>query len=148
MTTNFSHKNLIKILNKYNCLISAAHPFSIGKSGLHKIKGHHELDIIEGINGRLTISRNKKALNLKNKIFTGGSDSHSKNYIGRIVTGSKSKTVKGFLDSIKKSKHIVIGKEIPLSDLFFNLLKSEISLAKELGIKNFLKRRYLKSKNF
>jgi len=145
MRTRLSHKDLINLSRKYKCILSAAHPFGGGKSGLYKIKHYKDLKIIEGLNARTFPHMNKKALKL-NKIFTGGSDSHIKNHIGKVVTCSKAKNIKEFLDNIKKNKNFVIGKELNIVIKSYGILKTELSLIKKMKLNDYLKNRLINIK--
>lgn len=118
--TNIPLSKLIKLHRKYNCLISVAHPFGYSlRSSLtevfKKFKSQLEKsDVFEAINGGNTRKQNEKVINYivkNNKAFTAGSDGHSIYPLGNVLTCSKAKNIKEFLDNIKTKKNIVIGME-------------------------------------
>ncbi len=119
-------QSLVKASKNYSCLVSAAHPFGYGMrkgdSGLFSKYESMLKDIaaVEAVNGGTLRKNNKKALayiSKNNKCITAGSDSHSIYCLGTVLTCSKAKTIKDFLDNIKSKKNFVIGKE----RLFFKL---------------------------
>jgi predicted metal-dependent phosphoesterase TrpH len=108
----------------YNCLRCAAHPFGyfISSAGLQKSIDRayvdkllmDTIDTIEVICGAMPRRQNKKALDLaqqSGKFMTGGSDSHSLLEIGRVLTSSFTGTREEFLDSIRKHRNFVFGRE-------------------------------------
>ncbi|MCP3682994.1 MAG: PHP domain-containing protein [bacterium] len=105
---------------KYNCLFGIAHPtgYAPGGFGTSKIKmeGYSKLkklDFIEIINGHqfgYYAKGSYKIASQLDKGFTGGSDAHHINCVGSVVTGSKKKTLKEFLDSIKRKETFVHGR--------------------------------------
>ena len=141
MRTRLTHKNLIKISKKYECIISAAHPFGGGRSGVYKIKDHADLKIVEGLNGGIFNYMNNKISKLKNKKYTGGSDAHVSENIGRVVTCAKANTVKEFLDAIKKDENFIIGNGLNFFDKILNMLKKEGSLIRNINIKDYINNR-------
>jgi hypothetical protein len=88
---------------------------------------------------------NKKTWIL-NKRYTGGSDSHVKDYIGNVVVCSKAKNIKEFLDNIKNKKQIIIGKELNIIIKFYSVIKTELSLIKKMKFREYLKNRMLNLK--
>ncbi len=123
---NMNINEIIDFAQKFNCVISAAHPFAPHWVGLCKSvhKGYvnektlgkvHAIEVITGSNLR---KRNLMALDFAykhNKAITGGSDGHSLKELGRILTYTKKKEdVNDFLESILKHKNFVIGKELML----------------------------------
>jgi|SaaInlStandDraft_4_1057021.scaffolds.fasta_scaffold43010_3 predicted metal-dependent phosphoesterase TrpH len=123
-------KNLIELKNKYNCITSLAHPYGYElRSGKSNIIGNYPVvltvDLIEAINGGNIRQQNLRAIDLikkHNKNYTAGSDAHSIENVGRIVTVTKAKTVKEFLDNIKNGKSDVIGTEAIGGKLFASVL--------------------------
>jgi predicted metal-dependent phosphoesterase TrpH len=77
-----------------------------------------KIDAIEVMNSSLRHYMNSRSLNWarrKNKAFTAGSDAHTINEFGNSFVASKASTTEEFLDSIKKRKNIILGKEVKLS---------------------------------
>lgn len=112
---------LIKLSKKYDCLVSVAHPFGYSmRIGSNDIFYQNEkllknIDTIEAINGGTLRKNNLTAtdyIKKHNKNITAGSDCHSIFGLGNVVTCSKAKTVKEFLNNIKKKKNYVIGQEM------------------------------------
>ena len=114
---NVPLKKLITQSGKYNCIFSVAHPF-----GYHKRRRADILEefkdilpkqnIFEAVNGVNSLVSNKKSaefIRVNNKGFTGGSDGHSIFELGEVVTYSKARDVKEFLDNIKAKKNSVAG---------------------------------------
>jgi len=115
-------EELIKDSKRYNCIISAAHPYAILWTGLMK-HTHNGLNkkllpkihSLEVINGSITKRMNKKAIDFALKsdmAFTGGSDAHMKYEIGNVVTYVRRKcSAEEFLDDVMKKKNFVVGKQ-------------------------------------
>jgi len=119
--TTIPLKKIIQISKNYKCIISVAHPYGYtmrgGKSD--SFNNHFDVlkdvDIVEAINGGTKRNYNQMAIDYitKNKKkITGGSDAHSKYPIGNVLTCSKAKNVKEFLDNIKSGDNFVVGQEI------------------------------------
>jgi PHP family Zn ribbon phosphoesterase len=124
--TTIKMAELIEISKRYECLISAAHPFGYSVRGsIKEIFDNHKTDfdkiaVFEAINGGNRRKQNLKSLKYienHSKGFTGGTDGHSIYPLGNIVTCSKSKDIRGFLESIRKKENIVIGTESKLGKL-------------------------------
>lgn len=120
---NINSVEAIEAAKGYNCVISAAHPFSIGWVGLCKHDGIERLDqkIIKKIDALEVISGSnlkrwdRKAIKLAKKLDTGitaGSDAHSLSQLGSVVTYTRQNdNVESFLDHIRKRSNLVIGKQ-------------------------------------
>jgi predicted metal-dependent phosphoesterase TrpH len=113
-----SHEEVVEAASKYKCLITAPHPFGPGFIGIKKFHTNqkiiNKLHAIEAINGCCIGDMNTKAIAWGKKIkkpFTGGSDGHCLAELGTSLTICKAKTVKEFLDQVKKGNSIIIGKE-------------------------------------
>jgi predicted metal-dependent phosphoesterase TrpH len=120
---DLNHNEVVDLASKYNCLITAPHPFGPGFIGIKKFKPKpqtiRKIHAIEAINGCCIGDMNTKAIAWGKKInkgFTGGSDGHCLAELGTSLTVCKADTVEEFLDQIKKKKSIVIGKEEQLLD--------------------------------
>ncbi|PIN87195.1 histidinol-phosphatase [Candidatus Woesearchaeota archaeon CG10_big_fil_rev_8_21_14_0_10_44_13] len=114
--------DLIESTEKYNCMISAAHPLNVSPWNLQKKieKGRCDDSILrkipcfEVINGLMARKMNLKAMEWArecDKCITGGSDSHTLKKMGSVVTCSKADDIDSFLKSILKKENIVVGKE-------------------------------------
>ncbi len=118
--TNLSLEHIVKLSKKYKCVVSLAHPFGYTiRAKILDLKKYNYLfdyvDAIEVINGGNNHDLNVRAVELqkKNKMgITGGSDSHSIFTYGNVLTCSKAKNTKEFLDNIKNNNTLVIGKEL------------------------------------
>ena len=118
--TTIPLERIYHLSKKYNCITSVAHPYGYSmRSGAKNLFKKHEsilknFDIIEAINGGNHRTKNEEAVEYikkHNKGITGGSDGHSIYALGKVITCSKAKTVKQFLDNIKNKKNKVIGIE-------------------------------------
>jgi len=119
-------KELIEEARNYNCIIVFAHPYrlisrtsfypSMKKKLINRI--NKKVSFIEVINSKDFRWENKKATKLaRDKGYMGGSDAHNLKEIGTTLTCAKNcKTVKGFLDAVKRKKVVVIGKEVNFSN--------------------------------
>jgi len=112
---------IVENAKRYNCKISASHPFAPWNTGIYKFANKKEFkkllkkfDFIEGINASNLHSANLNSIKWGNKInkqFTGGSDAHATIFIGKTITATNAKTREEFLDNLKR-KSIVVGKEV------------------------------------
>jgi PHP family Zn ribbon phosphoesterase len=117
---------LIKGAKRFHCVISAAHPFGAGSTGMAKplhgdmmteaiLEGIHALEIFNA--GILKI-HNEKAhafARVTHLGLTGGSDGHTLREIGRAFTfASCPQTVSSFLDAVVDNESGVIGSEYPV----------------------------------
>jgi predicted metal-dependent phosphoesterase TrpH len=118
--TTIKMEELIKISKKYDCLISAAHPFgyslrgSLGEIFVKHIINFDKISVFEAINGGNGRKQNLRSvayIEKHSKGFTGGTDGHSIYPLGNIVTCAKAKTPREFLEAIKKKENLVIGTE-------------------------------------
>lgn len=132
-------KDLLKLVKKYDCMASAAHPYSAG-CGLYSMRGHPESDFVEVLNGSIREGINKKAKSL-NKLATAGTDSHFIDYVGDVVVCAKAKTVKGFLDAVRKGDVLIVGKEISFFKWISINIRKELSIWSRENKKVLIKRR-------
>jgi len=115
---------LLDILEKENCVTSAAHP--MGYLGSNKgleicirknyipVSEAGRLDAFEVISGGISRRSNMLACECATEYdlgITGGTDGHLLNELGNIVTISEVSDLDGFLDSLVKRKNSVIGRE-------------------------------------
>ena len=121
MFTRLSAEKILDYLEEYSCLSAAAHPCILTviglctavRSGTVSESELNRIDAIEAICGSQTRKSNRKAISIGNNLgknFTGGSDAHTLQALGNVVTYSQSTTVSEFLDSIRKNRNNVIGK--------------------------------------
>ncbi|MFC1769338.1 PHP-associated domain-containing protein [Nanoarchaeota archaeon] len=113
-----THDDLVDRASKYNCLITAPHPYGPGFMGIMRFRIHQKtikkINAIEAINGCCLRDMNKKAISWGERIskpFTGGSDGHCLAELGTSFTLCKASNVEEFLNEIKKSRSIVLGHE-------------------------------------
>lgn len=127
-------KELLERAREYDCLISIPHPYLSGVRKSHSFFKKRKnapllekVDAIEVINASNRRFMNKRALKWAVKVkkgFTAGSDAHVLNELGSGLTASKADNVEDFLNSIKKRKNFVIGREIRLPAVFKDSWKS------------------------
>lgn len=115
---------LLGLLEKENCVVSAAHPMGyLGsckgvevciRRGFIDESVTERLDAYEVICSGMTRQSNTAALESacrRGLGFTGGSDGHTLGELGRVVTVSDASDTDGFLDSILSRSVDVIGLE-------------------------------------
>lgn len=127
-------KELIERAHEYDCLVSIPHPYLSGIRKSHLFFKNprnsyllDKIDAIEAINASNRRFMNKRALKWAVKIkkgFTAGSDAHVLTELGSGLTASRADNVEDFLNSIKKKKNFVIGREIRLPSAFKDGWKS------------------------
>ena len=116
-------KDILDAATDYNCVISAAHPDAppvLGISrAIKKVYVHKELlaqiPAVEVISGMATEKMNLRAIKMGYELkkgFTGGSDCHSLQQFGKVVTCSKSDNTDGLYSDILKHKTHVYGKNV------------------------------------
>jgi predicted metal-dependent phosphoesterase TrpH len=120
-----SMKDIIDLADDYDCVKSIPHPFTFPGLRSHRFFSKHKrksmfgkIDAIEVLNASMLPRMNKLATNWaikSDKAFTGGSDAHIVSEVGHALVASKADTVEGILNSIKKKKNFVLGKEIKFS---------------------------------
>ena len=151
MVTKLSFNDLISYLEKYNCVLSAAHPFSPTRMGLSTnikreyvedkvLRDIHAFEVIAGSHSR---KRNYNAIKWAwqlNKSVTGGSDAHTLVDIGKTITYSSGSTVDSFLDNIISKNNFIIGREQQKKN---KLLQYAVTVKKHLKyLKPAIKLRY------
>ena len=120
---NLRTAEIISRLERYNCLVSVAHPFGPfwtnllkylkkNNEGINTLKKVHALEVVCGEQLRRSNLRAIKFNLIIDKCFTGGSDAHIISEYGKVVTCSDSLNVEDFLDSIKKKENFVVGKGV------------------------------------
>jgi predicted metal-dependent phosphoesterase TrpH len=123
---NMRMEDIIKAAKRYKSVIIFPHPYSAAYSGVcnhnfHKERLERLLTMVDGV--EVINSENIKKWNLRcavlgfnlDKGIIGGSDGHTLYHMGKVVTYAECKKErKAFLDSIKKKKTRVIGKEIDM----------------------------------
>ncbi|MCK5107318.1 MAG: PHP domain-containing protein [Nanoarchaeota archaeon] len=127
MTTNIEVKDLFDISDKYQCIVTAAHPESPTRMGLKTAikRGYvsksatNDIAAVEAICGSHPRFMNKKSTNWAwelDKPVTGGSDAHTLLEVGRIVSYAKAENYRDFLAQTMARKNFVVGKEPPAPD--------------------------------
>ena len=122
--TNIATHELLDWCEDFDCLTSAAHPFSVGQlnmgrnidRGFVKKNAIDRINAIEAICGATGNTASLKALRLIHKTgkpFTGGSDGHALNVLGSVVVATRSHTTKGILQEIRERRNLVIGQRVP-----------------------------------
>jgi len=126
---NIGVAEIIERAKKFNCKICSAHPFAIGHTGFHKFAHKRKyqkilrlFDFVEAVNGSNLHKNNINSMKWGRSIgkpLTGGSDAHSLNFVGKVVTAVKNcKSRREFLDCIGKDS-IVVGSEVNSALLVF-----------------------------
>ncbi|MBD3204074.1 PHP domain-containing protein [Candidatus Woesearchaeota archaeon] len=122
---DFEYDEFLDICEKYNCLLSFAHP---GKYDLLKYKEIvNSIEVLEVINSGISRKKNMEAFNRirkQKKSFTAGSDGHSIYEFGNAVVYSDSSDTQEFLEKIEKRKNYAVGKELRFGmkqRLFYNI---------------------------
>lgn len=140
MRSKLSHIEIIERVFKLGGLASAAHPFSYG-CGLYTLPNHAEMKFVEGLNGSLLDGTNKKSRELKGKIFTGGSDAHLVEYLGRTVTCVKAKTPAQFLSELKKDRQFIVGRSTGFIEKIGVMVRKELRLWRRMNPFQLLRNR-------
>jgi len=134
---DLSLEHIHSLSKKYNCVACVPHPFGYSvRAGSRKTFEKYEhilkkFSVIEAINSGTSLKNNQKAVDVikkSNKCFTGGSDGHSSYALGNVITYSKAKTIKHFLDNIKNKKNKVVGIPNKHGKLttYFNWIKNKL----------------------
>ena len=140
-------KSIIEKAKSYKCVIAAPHPcgsawkdlktFLQNKNLTYLVKDIHAF---ETFNGEQFMKNNIKSIQWNqqlNKGIFGGSDGHCLFELGSVVTYSKAKTIKGFLNNVVKKNTNVIGKKFPLP---YYIIPALVSLKNHLkfGVPSFV----------
>lgn len=117
-------REIVDALAGYSCLTVAAHPYGylVFNKGLQKCIDYQYLpsDILEGFEGfevlcgGMARALNRKAVDLAGrtgKCFTGGTDGHTLDDIGTVVTCAPASTHQEFLAQVEAKANLVIGRE-------------------------------------
>ncbi len=123
MMINRPAEDLLDAAEDYNCIAVSAHPDAPPVLGLARAihKGYlspqlfDRVDAIEVINGTVTEKMNLRAIKIGYELgkgFTGGSDSHTLQQLGKVVTCSDASDVDGLIRDILRHKTLVFGKNI------------------------------------
>ncbi|MEM0449158.1 MAG: PHP-associated domain-containing protein [Methanomassiliicoccales archaeon] len=127
-----STSHLVDELERYPCLTVAAHPYGylLFNKGVQKCIDAEYLpeDILEGFEGyEVLCGGMTRALNLKamqaawerRLCYTGGTDAHTLQDYGRVVTCAYASDAPSFLTEVEKRKNIIVGLEKdPLMKVF------------------------------
>ncbi|MFH1591642.1 MAG: PHP-associated domain-containing protein [archaeon] len=119
--TSVRMDDALDILEGYNALVGAAHPFVPSPAGLFKaiqrgwisedvLKRLDFLEVISGFNSEKGNLRATKLALERSMAYTGGSDAHILSQVGSIVTYAEAETGEEMLDAIRKRKNAVVGR--------------------------------------
>lgn len=133
---------IIRLSRKYNCLRVVPHPaIRFPKSSRKYFLGNPQLldDIsnIEVLNATMEKWRNLLSEDFAKKVSKpciGGSDSHTIDDLGRVITVVQANDVRTFLDNIKAGRLTIIGREDNLIQGMFHrlaLLKNNFYLSRQ-----------------
>lgn len=131
---------ILDSLEDVNCIISAAHPlgyFMFTKGVQKAINKNYltadtakRLDAYEVICSGMFRKENigaKEAADIHGIGYTGGTDGHLSFELGNVVTVSEEQDLDGFLDSIRKKRTAVVGRE---KDPFSKVLMGGASMSR------------------
>ncbi len=117
-------EKLLDLLEKENCVVSAAHPMGYFNSDkgveICHVKGRISKDVVDRLDAYEVIcsgmshKNNLDALEAANRhglSYTGGTDGHLLSEVGNVVTICDSDDLDGFLEAIAKGRSKVIGRE-------------------------------------
>ncbi len=121
--TNLTLPQLMRAKERYDCLVSIAHPYAPSytnvpqniKKGFIDLDVLEQADAVEVINGAVTRKKNQKAVSFAHSMgkgITGGSDSHSLFETGKVVTYARAQSIDDFLGAIKTQSNYVLGKPV------------------------------------
>ncbi len=143
LSLSISVVDLLDKLKRINCLVGAAHPYfsyvGIKTARLQK-DFMKSLDCVEVLNTNSLKKMNNKAYQWAlggRKGLIGGSDGHRVRDLGKTLTGVGGKIgIEEFLESIRKKKSFVVGKESGfLTKTFEAVSKEACILASPSGMK-------------
>jgi len=116
---------LIDLKKKYKCVVVLAHPTGHQPWHMYRINfDPSNVDSFEVINGGCSWWRTKIVTKLVRKYksgMIGGSDAHTLERVGSVLTYTKAQTRKDFLDAIKRKDNLVIGKPLMMKELLRKL---------------------------
>jgi predicted metal-dependent phosphoesterase TrpH len=126
-----SVNDLLKLRDKYKCLVSWAHPagwnfFNRKKKITFDLRKIDCLEIINGHAALWNVKQTAKWAQRHNNSYTGGSDVHEISQLGRVVTCAKAKTIAEFLDKVKKRDVKIIGQRV---DMFKFMMRYPFKIA-------------------
>jgi hypothetical protein len=117
-------EEILDMVDGYSCICAAAHPYGylIFNKGIGRCVEREYLpkeiiprfDALEAICGGMSRNGNIRAMHLAERYglgITGGSDAHLLSDYGNVLTFSRADTVGDFLDSVRRHRNFVIGKE-------------------------------------
>ncbi len=116
--------------NDSNVLLVPAHPFDYFRHGMGNTIFEYQWSALETFNGSTVFPfsnrRAKKAADILNLPEIGGSDAHTRYYVGLAYTVAEAFTAADLLDQIKKGHTSVGGKHLTMFQFSRRLLKSKI----------------------
>jgi predicted metal-dependent phosphoesterase TrpH len=125
-STGLDVESIVQRARKYNSVVIFPHPYSAAFTGIcnhsfSEVQLGHLLRMADGV--EVINSENLKRWNMKsallgfnlNRAITGGSDGHSLQEMGRVVTyAACARSRKAFLDAVKRKAAKVVGTESKL----------------------------------
>ena len=118
------YANLKCIPHPYTYFNRSSNIFFARKKRAALLRRIEAVEVLNSTHRRFMNNRAFKWAVKRGKAFTGGSDAHSLKEIGSAIVASKADNVEGFLDSVKKKKNLVIGKELKFPTALRAVLKS------------------------
>ncbi|HLD11170.1 MAG TPA: PHP domain-containing protein [Candidatus Nanoarchaeia archaeon] len=134
-----SMKDILNALKKYKCLKVIPHPFALKpKTNYRYFKKRQkileQMDAIEVLQSMQTRKKTLKSIGwaeVSHKPMFGGSDAHTSDIIGSVITAVKSKSLNEILSQIKKNKTFIFGSELTIYNklkIYLKIILSNISL--------------------
>jgi len=114
--------DIIEMADNYACLKSIPHPYTYFNKSSYMFFAKKKMrpalkriDAVEVMNSSSRPYMNKRSRGWalrRNMAFTAGSDAHRSSELGTGLVACRANSVEGILDSIKKKRNLIIGKEI------------------------------------
>ncbi len=131
--SSLSAFELLEKGREYNAVVGVPHMFIPGSAGLGRLEiepdMERKIDTVEVINGYNLRHLNEKAITWAyehGKAVTGGSDGHFTVELGNVVTMAEGTTPETFLESVRKNRATVIGKENKMILSLIKCLEKEV----------------------
>lgn len=117
--TNVRVAQMCELSRSFKCVVVTPHPFCVAWKNLpsflerqRAIRLLDDIDAIEVLNGQQSKETNFSAIAWNEKLrkaITGGSDAHTAQELGSVVTCAKADSVSSFLRAIQKKRTAVVG---------------------------------------
>ena len=132
-------KDILNSLKNYKCLKVIPHPFALKPKTNYRYfrkrqKLFEQIDALEVLQSMQTRKKTLKSVGwaeLTHKPMFAGSDAHTSEIIGSVITAVKSKSLNGILDQIKKNKTFIFGSELTIYkklQIYLKIIFRNISL--------------------